>query len=70
MATSVAVIADAAGVSPETVYATYGSKRNLLEAVVTEAATGDADGRGVLDADVVRGAARRARSAPSLRAHE
>ena len=50
MATSVAVIADAAGVSPETVYATYGSKRNLLEAVVTEAATGDADQEGVLDA--------------------
>jgi len=46
----VAVIADAAAVSPETVYATYGSKRNLLEAVVTEAATGDADQEGVLDA--------------------
>ena len=50
MATSVAVIADTAGVSAETVYATYGSKRNLLEAVVTEAATGDADQEGVLDA--------------------
>jgi len=46
----VAVIADAAAVSPETVYATYGSKRNLLEAVVTEAATGDAEHAGVLDA--------------------
>lgn len=49
VATSVAAIADAAGVSPETVYATYGSKRNLLEAVVTEAAAGDEDA-GVLDA--------------------
>jgi AcrR family transcriptional regulator len=51
VATSVAAIADAAEVSPETVYATFGSKRNLLETIVTEAATGEEGDSGVLDAD-------------------
>jgi AcrR family transcriptional regulator len=51
VATSVAAVADAADVAPETVYATFGSKARLLAAVARETTTGADEGEGVLDAD-------------------
>jgi AcrR family transcriptional regulator len=43
-ATSIAAIAEEAGVSPETIYARFGNKRTLLTEVVSRAARGPEDG--------------------------
>ena len=51
--TSIAKIAVEAEVSPETVYAVFGTKRELLNAVVQAAATGVAEGGAVVGADLV-----------------
>ena len=62
-ATSIAEIARTAGVSPETVYATFGTKRELLRAVVDAAATGVAEGGAVVDAELLE----RVRAEPDAR---
>ena len=41
--TTVAAIADRASVAPETIYQTFGGKRGLLVAVITDAISGDND---------------------------
>jgi AcrR family transcriptional regulator len=41
VATTIQAIADRAGVSPETVYATFGNKRSLLSSVLDVSITGD-----------------------------
>ena len=41
--TTIAGVADAAGVSPETIYLTFGGKRGLLEGVIEMAITPEAD---------------------------
>ncbi|MGZ5213291.1 MAG: TetR/AcrR family transcriptional regulator [Actinomycetota bacterium] len=41
VATTIQAIADRAGVSPETVYATFGNKRSLLSSVIDVSITGD-----------------------------
>ena len=51
--TSVARIAAEAEVSPETVYAVFGTKRDLLHAVVQAAATGVAEGGAVVEAELL-----------------
>jgi AcrR family transcriptional regulator len=51
--TSIAEIARAAGVSPETVYASFGSKREVLRRAMERAATGVAEGGAVVDAEFV-----------------
>ncbi|HZM38375.1 MAG TPA: TetR/AcrR family transcriptional regulator [Acidimicrobiales bacterium] len=43
-ATTVAAVADAAGVSPETIYLSLGGKRGLLEGVIEAAITGPDEG--------------------------
>lgn len=52
-ATSVAKIASDAEVSAETVYAVFGTKRDLLQAVVQTAATGVAEGGAVIGPDLL-----------------
>jgi AcrR family transcriptional regulator len=47
-ATTIASIAEVADVSPETVYAIFGTKRALLQSVVETAVTGDSTGAGLL----------------------
>jgi AcrR family transcriptional regulator len=47
--TTITAVAKAAGVSQETVYAAFGSKRGLLRAIFQAAATGDDDPAGLLD---------------------
>ena len=47
--TSIRAVADEAGVSPETVYAGFGSKRDLLRAVVEHAAHGSDEHWAVVD---------------------
>src|SRR4030095_12323140 len=42
--TTVAAVADAAGVSPETIYLSLGGKRGLLEGVIEAAITGPDEG--------------------------
>ena len=61
--TSVAAIATEAEVSPETVYAVFGTKRELLHAVVQSAATGAVEGGAVVDEDLVD----RVRAEPDVR---
>jgi AcrR family transcriptional regulator len=61
--TSITEIAGAAGVSPETVYAVFGTKREVLRAVVETAATG-VEGRAVVDAELLA----RVRAASDARA--
>jgi AcrR family transcriptional regulator len=51
--TSIAVVAELAGVSPETVYARFGSKRALLGELVRQAVRGD-DSRPVPEQDAPR----------------
>ncbi len=51
--TSIATIAAEAEVSPETVYAVFGTKRELLNAVVQAAATGVAEGGAVVEAELL-----------------
>ncbi len=51
--TSIAKIATEADVSPETVYAVFGTKRELLNAVVHSAATGVAEGGAVVEAELL-----------------
>lgn len=41
VATTITAIADTAGVSPETVYATFGTKRSLLSSVIDVSIAGD-----------------------------
>lgn len=48
-ATTIEAIAAAAGVSPETIYAVFGSKRALLAELVDVAIAGDGDARPVLE---------------------
>jgi AcrR family transcriptional regulator len=62
-ATSIAEIARTAGVSPETVYATFGSKRELLRAVVHAAATGMVEGGMVVGPELLE----RVRAEPDAR---
>lgn len=52
-ATSVAKIASDAEVSAETVYAVFGTKRDLLQAVVQTAATGVAEGGAVIGPELL-----------------
>jgi AcrR family transcriptional regulator len=52
--TSVATLARAAGVAPETVYATFGSKLGLLQALVGRAVGGDDEPVSLLDRAWVR----------------
>jgi len=52
-ATSVAKIASDADVSAETVYAVFGTKRDLLQAVVQTAATGVAEGGAVIGPELL-----------------
>jgi AcrR family transcriptional regulator len=52
--TSIAMLARAAGVAPETVYATFGSKLGLLEALVGRAVGGDDEPVSLLDRAWVR----------------
>src|SRR5215207_7416337 len=61
--TSISEIARVADVSPETVYAVFGTKRELLRAVVHTAATGVAEGGAVVDADLLE----RVRAEPDAR---
>jgi AcrR family transcriptional regulator len=62
-ATSIAEIARVAGVSPETVYATFGSKRELLRAAVVAAATGTVEGGMVVGPELLE----RVRAEPDAR---
>ena len=62
-ATSIAEIARTAGVSPETVYATFGTKREVLRVVVETASTGVAEGGAVVDAELLE----RVRAEPDAR---
>jgi len=62
-ATSIAEIARAAGVSAETVYTTFGSKRELLRAVVLAAATGMIEGGMVVGPELLE----RVRAEPDAR---
>lgn len=62
--TSITEIARAADVSPETVYAVFGTKREVLRAVMHTAATGLAEGGAVVDADLLQ----RVRAEPDARA--
>src|SRR3954453_5422128 len=62
--TSITEIARAADVSPETVYAVFGTKREVLRAVMHTAATGSAEGGEVVDADLLE----RVRAEPDARA--
>jgi AcrR family transcriptional regulator len=52
-ATTISAIAEAAEVSPETVYVVFGTKRELLRAVVVDAAAGDFGAGAVLGADLL-----------------
>lgn len=52
--TTIAAIAAAAGVSPETVYATFGTKRAILAAVVDVSIAGDVEAVPLLERDWVR----------------
>jgi AcrR family transcriptional regulator len=52
-ATTIVDVATAAGVSPETVYTAFGSKRALLSAVVETAVTGDPDQADLLHDELV-----------------
>jgi AcrR family transcriptional regulator len=61
--TSIAEIARAAGVSPETVYTTFGSKRELLRAVVLAAATAVVEGEVVVGPELLE----RVRAEPDAR---
>lgn len=51
--TTVVAVAAAAGVSPETVYAVFGSKRELLRAVVESVVTGDPEQTELLRGDLL-----------------
>ena len=51
--TSIAEMAGAAGVSPETVYAVFGTKREVLRAVVEATATGADESGAVVDAELL-----------------
>ena len=62
-ATSIAAVARTAGVSPETVYTTFGSKRELLRAAVMAAATGVDEGGLVVGPDLLE----RVRAEPDAR---
>ena len=62
-ATSIAEVARTAGVSPETVYGTFGSKRELLRAVVHAAATGMVEGGMVVGPELLE----RVRAEPDAR---
>jgi len=62
-ATSITEIARTAGVSPETVYAAFGTKREVLRAVVETAATGVAEGGAVVDGELLE----RVRAEPDAR---
>jgi AcrR family transcriptional regulator len=54
IATSIATLARVAGVAPETVYATFGSKLGLLQALVGRAVGGDDESVSLLDRAWVR----------------
>jgi len=62
-ATSIAEIARAAGVSPETVYANFGNKREILRAAVETASTGVAEGGAVVGPELIE----RVRAEPDAR---
>ena len=61
--TSITQIARAAGVSPETVYTSFGSKREVLRAAVEAAATGVAEGGAVVGPELLE----RVRAEPDAR---
>ena len=53
--TTVTTLAADAGVSPETVYATFGSKAGVLKALFDVTVVGDDEPVGLLDREVIRG---------------
>lgn len=52
--TSIAAVAEAAGVSPETIYKTFGSKRGILSEMIDSALAGDQSPSPVLESDLFR----------------
>ncbi len=56
--TTIVAIAEAADVSPETVYAIFRNKRALLQAVLEAAVTGNADGGELFHDDLIARVAR------------